>query len=100
MGRNEIKLRRQMLTPGDIGRYRDYPALMRRHERAQKVKRNVRIFTYSILITVVVVLMLIAIAYVIIRWEKKRELKQKENIHTSWVRKPPAHSSRRHCLSV
>ncbi len=66
-----------MLTAGDIGRYRDYPALMRRHERAQRVKRNLRIFTYSILITVIVLLFLIMISYVMVRWEKKRKIKQK-----------------------
>ena len=87
MGRNEIKLRRQMLTAGDIGRYRDYPALMRRHERAQRVKRNMRIFSYSILISLIILLFLIMISYVMVRWEKKREIKHREPVQTSWNQK-------------
>jgi hypothetical protein len=89
MGKNEIKLRRQMLSSGDIGRYRDYAALMRQHARAQRVKRNIRIFTYSILLTVVIVLFLIVISYVLLRWEKKRELKNKQLQKTSWIQKRP-----------
>jgi len=87
MGKNEIKLRRQMLDPSDIGRYRNYPALMRQHERAKRVKRNVRIFTYSILVTLIILLFLIIISFMMFRWEKKRELKNKENIQTSAIYK-------------
>ncbi len=87
MGKNEIKLRRQMLDAGDIGRYRNYPALMRQHERAKRAKRNVRIFTYSILVTLIILLFLIIISFMMFRWEKKRELRNKENIQTSAINK-------------
>lgn len=87
MGKNEIRLRRQMLDSGDIGRYRNYPALMRQHERARRFKRNLRIFTYSILVTLIVLLFLIIISFMMFRMEKKREIKNKEHVQTSVIYK-------------
>ncbi len=85
MGKNEIRLRRQMLASDDIGRFRNYPALMRQHERVRRLKRNVRIFSYSMLVTLVVLIFLIIISFMMFRWEKKRELRNKEHIQTSEI---------------
>ena len=78
MGKNEIKLQRQMLDSGDIGRYRNYPALMRQHQRTRRIRRNLKIFTYSILVTLLLVLFLIVISYFLVRLEKDREIKEKQ----------------------
>src|SRR5258708_18590753 len=85
MGKNEIKLRRQILSTEDIGRYRNYQSLLRRHERAKRVKRNVRIFTYSMLVTLVVILFLVVISYFMVQWRKKQDMKTNEPPKTSSI---------------
>src|SRR5258706_16338485 len=62
MGKNEIKLRRH-LDPADILRYHNYPDLMKRHERSKRLKRVVRFFTFSLIVTVIVLLFLIIVSY-------------------------------------
>jgi hypothetical protein len=59
MGRNEIRLRRQRMSSGRIAQHRNYGDLMARHERDVKIKRITRIFTYFILILVLIVLFFI-----------------------------------------
>jgi large-conductance mechanosensitive channel len=85
MGRNEIKLRRQLVT-GRIQRYRNYSALLKRHERSKQLKRNIRFFAYSLFVTVVVVLFLIIASYLVVRLENKQKLKKnKEPVRTSMM---------------
>ena len=89
---NKIKLRRQALDPIDIARYRDYPGLIKRHERTRRRKRFVRFFTFSLLITLIVLLFLIIISYLWFRLEKKRDEKgrriQKAKIETPIIIDP------------
>ena len=81
MGKNEIKLRRNLLDPADILRYHNYPALLKRHERSRRIKRVVRFFTFSLLITIVVLLLLMIISYMWFRVEKKsEEIKEKQKV--------------------
>lgn len=66
MGRNEIRLRRQQMSTSRIARHRNYPELMRQHDREVKLKRVLRVFTYFL-----VVLFLIIILVIVLRWERK-----------------------------
>lgn len=70
MGRNEIRLRRQMMSSGRIARHRNYGDLMARHEREQKIKRFARLITYLLL-----VVFLLIIFFIIIKWERQQDQK-------------------------
>jgi hypothetical protein len=67
MGRNEIRLRRHRISSGKIARHRNYGDIMARHERDLKIKRIARIFTYFILILVIIL-----IFYFVRIWETRQ----------------------------
>jgi preprotein translocase subunit SecG len=79
MGRNEIRLRRNMMSTGRIARHRNYTELMRQHDRDTKLKRILRVFTYFL-----VILFLLIILIIVLRWEKK-QLGQPENPTTKEI---------------
>jgi hypothetical protein len=83
MGRNEIRLRRQLQT-GNIHRHRDYAALLKRHTRFQRSRRYLRFFLYSIIVTVLVVLFLIVISYFVIRLQKKHSPDHDKGAVRAW----------------
>lgn len=66
MGRNDIRLRRQMMSSGRIARHRNYGEIMARHERDVKVKRVIRVFVYFLIIAIIVLLY-----FIVTRVEKK-----------------------------
>jgi preprotein translocase subunit SecG len=70
MGRNEIRLRRQLMSTGRIARHRNYSELMRQHDRDTKLKRVLRVFYYFL-----VALFLVIILIIVIRWEKRSSKK-------------------------
>lgn len=78
MSRNEIRLRKKMMSADKIQRYRNYSALMKQHERANRYKRTVRIVLYSLVATVFILLLLTIATFVIMRLEKKNDMKKKE----------------------
>jgi len=84
MGRNEIKLRRQLATD-DIQRYRNYSELLEKHERIRRHRRTLKFFLYTLVVTVVIVLFLIVVSYLVIRLEKQQEQKRKGYVRTSGV---------------
>ncbi|MBX2964080.1 MAG: hypothetical protein KF687_16320 [Cyclobacteriaceae bacterium] len=67
MGRNEIRLRRNMMSSGRIARHRNYTELMRQHDRDTRLKRILRVFTYFL-----IVLFLLIILLIVVRWESKQ----------------------------
>ena len=67
MGRNEIRLRRNRMSSGRIAQHRNYGDIMARHERDQKIRRIARVFTYFIIIAVIILLF-----YVVRVWERKQ----------------------------
>ena len=88
MGKNEIKLRRHYLNPADILRYHNYPALMKRHERSRKLKRVIRFFTFSVIVTIIVLLFLMIISYLWFGVDKKSELiNERQNAITQSVKR-------------
>jgi preprotein translocase subunit SecG len=79
MGKNEIRLRRQMMSTGRIARHRNYTELMRQHDRDVKLKRVLRVFIYFL-----VVLFLVIILIIVLRWEKRATQKNTQ-ASTEWV---------------
>jgi len=66
MSKHEIRLRRQKLTSHGADRFRNYGAVMQRHEEEKRVKKLVRVFGYFLVIAILIVLIVI-----VIRVEKK-----------------------------
>ncbi|MBL7844153.1 MAG: hypothetical protein KF846_11220 [Cyclobacteriaceae bacterium] len=77
MGRNEIRLRRNMMSTGRIARHRNYSELMRQHDRDTRLKRILRVFTYFL-----IVLFLLIILIIVMRWETKQTEKSTKNTST------------------
>jgi preprotein translocase subunit SecG len=80
MGRNEIRLRRQMMSSGRIARHRNYSELMREHGRITQMKRVFRVFTYFL-----IVLFLLIILIIVLRWEKKQAAKDQKSTRIEHV---------------
>jgi len=71
MGRNEIRMRRQMMNAGRIAQHRNYGELMARHERDVKVRRITKVVIYFLIIAFLLIIFLI-----VTRWEKRENLKE------------------------
>ena len=54
MSKNDIRLRRKRFTATGADRFRNYGAVLQRHEREQKLRRITRIFTYLLLIALII----------------------------------------------
>jgi preprotein translocase subunit SecG len=78
MGRNEIRLRRQMMSAGKIQGYRNYSALMQEHQRGLKTKRVMRVFIYFLIIAFFLIVL-----FMVFRWEKKQTTPKQQNRVTS-----------------
>ena len=88
MAKNEIKLRRQLVDESALQRHRNYSLLLQKHYREQRKKRSKRIFIYSIVVAVVTVLLLIISSYLLVKWEKERELKNDKKTNQQTELKP------------
>ncbi len=77
MARNEIRLRRNMMSSGRIAQHRNYSELMRQHNREHAMKRVLRVFLYFLIILFLLILLVI-----VLRWESKtRSSKMPEIVH-------------------
>jgi CHASE1-domain containing sensor protein len=77
MAKSEIKLRRQLIDGTTLERHRDYSLLLKKHERAKRIKKTKQFLLYSLLIAVVLTLLLLLVSYILVRMERNRELKEK-----------------------
>jgi hypothetical protein len=77
MGKNEIRLRRQRISSGRIAQHRNYGDIMARHEKDLRIKRILRIFTYFLIITIVVLLF-----FMVKQIEKKKVSRSKTAQHS------------------
>ncbi len=66
MSKHEIRLRRQKMTSHGAERFRNYGAVLRRHEEEMRLKKILRVFGYFLVIAILVVLIVI-----VTRVEKK-----------------------------
>jgi uncharacterized membrane protein (DUF106 family) len=87
MGRNEIKLREKRLTADSVKRYRNYSALLKKVERDNRFKHALRIFIISVIVTAFI-LLLIILSYMVIKWEKEKELKNNNQVENKQSAKP------------
>ncbi len=85
MAKSEIKLRRRLIDDTTLERHRDYSLLLKKHQRANRIKKTKQFLLYSLLIAVVVTLLLVLVSYILVRMERNRELKEK-GIKTSTLR--------------
>lgn len=84
MSKNEIRLRRQKLTGRGSERFRNYGAVLQRHEEELRLKKIIRVFTYFLVILIVLVLLVI-----VARVEKKSEPKPSPEQRVSVNYTPP-----------
>ena len=61
MSRNEIRLKRQRLTARGSERFRNYGAVLQRHEQEVRLKKIMRVFTLFAVILILVMLIIIVI---------------------------------------
>jgi len=88
MAKNEIKLRKQLVDENALQRHRNYSLLLQKHYRQQRKKRSRKIFMYSIMIAVITVLLLIIVSYLMVKWERERELKEQQKSNQQTELKP------------
>lgn len=80
MGKVEIKIRKKILTPDNLQQYRNYPALLKKYERTKRFKRALRIFLYSLGLTMLVLALIFLGMWKVLldkRQEQKNEQKPK-----------------------
>jgi hypothetical protein len=61
MSKNDIRLRRQKFTARGPDRFRNYGAVLDRHEREMKIKKIVRVFTFLFIIMIIVMMIIIVV---------------------------------------
>jgi len=71
MGRNDIRLRRSKLTGHGGERFRNYGAVLEQHEKEMRIKKIFRVFTYLLII-----LILMALIFFISQVERKATQKK------------------------
>jgi hypothetical protein len=75
MGKVEIKIRKKILTPDNLQQYRDYPALLKKYERNKRFKRALRIFIYSLALTLFVLALIFLGMWKVLMDKKQEETK-------------------------
>ena len=71
MSKHDIRLRRQKLTARGPDRFRNYGAVLDRHEKEMRIKKVVRVFTFLFIIMIIVMMIVI-----VVRVEKKAGAKK------------------------
>jgi hypothetical protein len=66
MSKHEIRLRRHKFTARGTERFRNYGAVLERHEKEMRIKKIMRAFTMLLIILIVVMLIII-----VVRMEKR-----------------------------
>lgn len=72
MSSNEIRLRKNRISPEDISRHRNYGKLMSRHTRYLKMKRSIVVLVYFLIIVLMIMLYMLA-----------KKMEPKKTIHPS-----------------
>jgi preprotein translocase subunit SecY len=84
MSRNEIRLKRQRLTARGSERFRNYGAVLQRHEQEVRLKKIMRVFTLFAVILILVMLIIIVVRI------EKRTIKGQSNLfekHQGYLKK-------------
>lgn len=91
MSNHDIRLRRQKFTARGPDRFRNYGAVLQRHEKEMKIRKVVRVFTYLFVIMIIIMLI------VIVR-QVERKVEMKKN--TSFLSVNEKHSLSNSAASV
>ena len=59
MSKHDIRLRRQKFTARGPDRFRNYGAVLQRHEKEMKIRKIIRVFTFLFVIMIIVMWILI-----------------------------------------
>ena len=71
MSKHEIRLRRQKMTARGAERFRNYGAILERHEQEKRLKKIIRAFTMFLIILIMIMLIVI-----VVRVERKAKMKE------------------------
>lgn len=82
MSRNEIRLRRQKMTAHGAERYRNYGAVLQRHEEEKRLKKMLRVFSLFLVILILIILIVI-----VVRIENKTDKKTMKPAEVSMIKK-------------
>ena len=61
MSRHEIRLRRKRTTARGTERFRNYGAVLERHEKEKRIRKILRVFTFFFIILIIVMLIVIVV---------------------------------------
>jgi len=61
MSKNDIRLRRHKLTARGAERFRNYGAVLQRHEEEKRMKKILRVFSFFLIILILIVLIVIVV---------------------------------------
>jgi cell division septal protein FtsQ len=61
MSKNDIRLRRHKLTARGAERFRNYGAVLQRHEEEKRMKKILRVFSFFLIILILLVLIVIVV---------------------------------------
>ena len=75
MSKHDIRLRRQKFMARGAERFRNYGAVLERHEKEMRIKKILKAFTYFLIILFVVLLIVI-----VVRVERRAVKKSTTNI--------------------
>ncbi|MBS1543246.1 MAG: hypothetical protein JST14_06400 [Bacteroidetes bacterium] len=78
MSKNEIRLRRQRMGSHRTERYRNYGAVLERHEKDMRLKKILRVFVMFLITLIIMVLLII-----VIRVENRAKKEAKAGSNTS-----------------
>ncbi len=79
----KIKIRRELLSPESIYKHQNYSNVLKRHERKKRFQRALKLFIYSVLITVIVLFLTIGAYWVYVKVQKEKEVGAKRK--TSFI---------------
>lgn len=77
MSKNDIRLRRQKFTARGPDRFRNYGAVLERHDKEMRIRKIVRVFTFLFIIMIIVMMIII-----VVRVERRAEKKQSTSAST------------------
>lgn len=84
MGKVNIKIRRKPISPDNLEKYRNYPALLKKYQRDKQFKRALRIFLYSLALTAFILLLVfISMWKVLLDKDQEKKNTQKPKTESS-----------------
>lgn len=89
MSKHEIRLRRQKLTSRGADRFRNYGAVLQRHEADLRMRKILRVFAFF-LVTLIVIILIVILSRVEKRGQPKPDDHPTSSIVTS---RPPLRSA-------